>query len=130
MYGKTTKVIDLTIPITLSDLKRPIDLNAKLTSILDRPNYARAFLFFAIKFVNEGATRVSVIEVADAIVRARSHTQEILRRFVSLGVLDEHREGSRIFFGASNSSLFEEFWEVAKLAVDRENGNEHSSNTD
>lgn len=111
------------IPVTLDDLKRPVDIDIKLSDILDRSNYARAFLYFTIRFINEGATRISVIDVANAIQRARSHTQEILRSFVSLGILNEKREGSRIFFEPADSVLFEQFWELAKKTVDRDNGN-------
>jgi len=106
------------IPISLEEVEKQADFESELDNTLDLPNHARAFLYLAVKFVNEGVAEIHTMDVAEAIRKPRPYVHEILHRFTSLGVLEHKKEGRLVKYSPLDTGVFETYWKKAKQTLD------------
>lgn len=121
------------IPVNLDDITFVSDFKSELIKDLGKLRYAQAFMWLAIKFVNEASDYVTAKALSHELWGGKdaSYSIKILLRFCGLRVLrTERKVGTKVryFYLYADRSIFREHYDLAMSTINLAKGDSNGEN--
>lgn len=109
------------LDVSIKDIVFERDFRKELAKELTKLNYAQAFMWLGIKFVNDGVERITAQELSDEVWGGKdaSYCLKILKRFNKLNVIkSERKQGKKVrYFMSTGHKIFGEFKHIAMQTI-------------